>query len=135
MLTGGHPCSGIYRCGDGRLIALASAEPEFLAPLHQRTGLKVPPKREALVSLFATQPRDHWVELLASACVTPLLELDELLETSLVASRGVLGVGSHGLWACPPAGRPVKGPAPALGAHSRQELEAAGVSSEPSRRG
>jgi len=127
MLTGGHPCYGIYRCSDDRLITLASLEPQFLAQLQQRTGLKGPPSHDALVALFVTQPRDHWVQLLASACVTPLLELEELLEDSLVACRGVLGMGPHGLWACPPTGSPVKGPAPALGADSRQELGAAGV--------
>ncbi len=127
MLTGAHPCYGIYRCGDGRLLTLAALEPQFLKVLQDRTGLAGVATRQKLEALFLTQPRHHWVELLASACVAPLLELDELLEGSLVASRGVLGLGDHGLWACPPAGLAAKGPAPALGAHSRVELEAAGV--------
>lgn len=128
MLTGGQPCYGVYRCSDERLITLAALEPQFLKLLFEATGLgPAPPSKDALVEIFATQPRDHWVELLAPACVAPLLELEELLEGSLVASRGVLGRGDHGLWACPPEGLPAKGPAPALGAHSRGELEAAGL--------
>jgi alpha-methylacyl-CoA racemase len=135
MLTGGHACYGVYRCADERLITVAALEPQFLKLLLQETGLgPAPPDRAALSAVFATQPRDHWVERLAPACVAPLLELDELLEGSLVASRGVLGLDEHGLWAAPPEGLPVRGPAPALGAHSRAELEAAGLDFEALRR-
>jgi alpha-methylacyl-CoA racemase len=133
MLTGGQPCYGVYRCADGGLITLAALEPQFQSLLCEATGLgPAPPTRDALTKVFATQPRDHWVEQLAPACVGPLLELEELLEGSLVASRGVLGRGEHGLWAAPPGGRPAKGPAPSLGAHSRMEFEAAGLDFEAS---
>ncbi len=131
MLTGGHPCYGIYRCADGRLLTLAALEPQFQTILQERTSLKGPATRAQLEQLFATEPRDHWVELLAEACVAPLLELDELLEGSLVASRGVLGRGTHGVWACPPGGQALDAPAPALGADTRRELAEAGIDAEP----
>jgi alpha-methylacyl-CoA racemase len=127
MLTGGHPCYGIYRCADGGLLTLASLEPQFLKLLQERTGLEAPPDRARLEQLFATKARDEWVDLLAPACVAPLLELDELLESSLVASRGVLGADARGPWARPPGGEAVTSPAPDLGQHSREELAAAGL--------
>ncbi len=130
MLTGGQPCYGVYRCADDRMITLAALEPRFLDELRQRTGLEGTPTRSQLEALFVTHDREHWVELLSGACVAPLLELEELLNDSLVASRGVLGRGEDGLWARPPAGEAVRGPAPKLGAHSRTELEAAGLDFE-----
>jgi alpha-methylacyl-CoA racemase len=130
MLTGGHPCYDVYRCGDGRLLTLAALEPRFTRLLQERCGLPGPPDRHQLERLFASEARDHWVELLAPACAAPLLELDELLDRSLVASRGVLGVDSAGLWARPPGGNAVQGAAPELGQHSREELAAVGLDVE-----
>lgn len=131
MLTGGHACYGVYLCEDGRLLTVAALEPQFLELLQRETGLTGTVTRLELEAVLATRPRDHWVQQLAGACVAPLLELDELLagglEASLVASRGVLGVDDAGLWARPPEGEAVRGQAPALGAHSRREIEAAGL--------
>jgi alpha-methylacyl-CoA racemase len=131
LLTGGNPCYGVYRCGDDRLITVASLEPRFLAILQRECALGPGvPGRAQLEAIFATAPREHWVERLADACIGPLLELDELLDDSLVASRGVLGMGARGLWACPPGGAPATGAPPRLGEHSRLVVEAAGLDFE-----
>jgi alpha-methylacyl-CoA racemase len=97
LLSGGAPCYGVYRCADGRWMAVGSLEPKFWQALvgalghpewagrHWSTGL-VPGSAESLAlradvaQVFATQPMAHWAEVFerVDACVTPVLRLDEL---------------------------------------------------------
>ncbi|MFH1464877.1 MAG: CoA transferase [Pseudomonadota bacterium] len=128
MLTGGQPAYGIYRCADGRLLTVAALEPHFWARLRELAGLAgAAPDRDELAAVLATRPRDAWVALLGEACVAPLLELDELLAHPLVQARGRVALGPGGLTGAPPLGALLDAPPPALGQHSREELEAAGV--------
>ena len=91
LLTGGWLRYGIYPCKDGKLIALAAIEDQFWNKLTELLGLDDPPRDEAhLTELFAQRDRDDWAKLLAPACVTPILELEEVLNSPLHRSRGAL---------------------------------------------
>ncbi len=114
-LTGAAPNYGVYRCADGRHLAVGALEPQFLALLEDRTGVPVADLGEVL----QTQTRDHWAGLLAEACCAPVLDLQEVLEHPLHRARGsITGAGPRAR-VCPPLPGPhawVHAPAPALGA-------------------
>ena len=88
LLTGGWARYGVHRCQDGRLIALAVIEDQFWNKLSELLGEPVPEDAQGLADVFARRPRDEWAELLAPACVTPVLELEEVLQSSLHRERG-----------------------------------------------
>ena len=98
LLSGGAPCYGVYRTGDGRHVAVGALELKFWRALcealqrpewadrHWSLGLTVGGAeamalRDALAALFATRPLQHWSALFdgTDACVTPVLRLDEAL--------------------------------------------------------
>ena len=138
-LTGSHACYNVYRCRDGRFLAVGALEPKFWEALCRTLGHpeKVPrqwesgqARRETLAlfaSTFASRDRDAWLRDFAEveACVEPVLELDEALDQPQLRARGVLS--------CPvrlsetPAQAP--GPAPALGQHTAEVLGEAGYPS------
>ena len=91
-----------YRCGDGRLVTLAAAEPRtwaaFCAAL-ERPDLSDrawgPPDEQAalateLEALFASRPSGEWMELLAdtSAAFGPVNTVGDLLDDPHVQARG-----------------------------------------------
>ena len=97
LLSGGAPCYGVYRCADGRFIAVGALEMKFWqalcealarpdwVPQHWSRGLM--PGSEASMALraqvaavFASQTMAHWAARFeqVDACVTPVLRLDEL---------------------------------------------------------
>lgn len=97
LLSGGAPCYGVYRCADGRFMAVGALEMKFWQALcetlerpawaqqHWSRGLL--PGSEASMALraqvagvFATQSMAHWAARFepVDACVTPVLRLDEL---------------------------------------------------------
>ena len=105
LLSGGAPCYGVYRTGDGRHVAVGALELKFWRALcealqrpewadrHWSLGLAVGGAeamalRDALAALFATRPLQHWSALFdgVDACVTPVLRLDEALAHPLVSS-------------------------------------------------
>jgi alpha-methylacyl-CoA racemase len=118
-LTGGVPIYNLYRCADGRLVSLAALEPPFLAVLSRETSDL---SAEGLAALFATAPRDAWVERLGGACVAPVLSLDEVAKHPQIVARGLFSPGAA--FPHPPTG-PVEGPVPELGEHTEEELERA----------
>ncbi len=81
FLDSGAPFYDSYRCGDGEWIAVGALEPRFFAALKERLGLASgqfdPRLREELTRMFASEPRDHWLQLLegVDACVAPVLSL------------------------------------------------------------
>lgn len=118
LLTGGAPVYGVYRCADGGWISVAALEPQFLAVLKAATDDL---SAEGLGRLFATAPRDAWLERLGGACVVPVLALDEVAGNAQVAARHLFADGlPH-----PPTG-PVDGPVPRLGEHTEAELARVG---------
>ena len=97
LLSGGAPCYGVYRCADGRFVAVGALELKFWRALcaaldrpawaerHWSLGL-LPGSagsmalRAEVAAVFATQPMSHWAARFdgVDACVTPVLRLDEL---------------------------------------------------------
>jgi alpha-methylacyl-CoA racemase len=106
LLDGSAPFYGTYRCADGRFVAVGAIEEPFWLALLETLGLQDddtfagradpghwPDQRQRLADRFAERPRDDWVRLLGErdACVTPVLELDELPgDEHLRARRTVL---------------------------------------------
>ncbi len=118
LLTGGAPVYGLYRCADGGWVSVAALEPAFLTVLRGATDDL---SAEGLARLFASAPRDAWIERLGGACVVPVLTLPEVEANAQVASRHLFADGlPH-----PPTG-PVTGAAPALGEHTEAELARVG---------
>lgn len=103
LLDGGAPFYDTYTCSDGRFVAVGALEPQFYAALldvldldpvwgaqHDRAGW--PEMRRAFAEVFASRPREQWVERFAGtdACVTPVLEYAEAADNAHLAARGTL---------------------------------------------
>ena len=92
-LAGSYACYNVYRCRDGRYLAVGALEAKFWDALCRALGLEewVPrqwpsgeSRRAAIDSfakVFASRDRDEWSAVLAplDACVEPVLDLDEAL--------------------------------------------------------
>jgi len=87
----GHcPIYRTYETADGKWMAVGALEARFHRELFKKLGLHSltpvdvleEPKRvvDELERVFKSATRQHWTELFASsdACVTPVLELDEV---------------------------------------------------------
>jgi alpha-methylacyl-CoA racemase len=91
LLDGGAPFYGVYRCADGKFLAVGALEPQFFAALIAAMGLDArlfadrwnpaawPALRSALEEAFARRTRDEWGAIFerTDACVAPILGLDE----------------------------------------------------------
>ena len=108
LLSGGAPCYGVYRCGDGRHLAVGALEPKFWQALcatvgrpewgeqHWSRGLAVGGAasmalRAELAAVFAAEPMAHWAARFETvdACVTPVLRLDETLAHPIFLHAGL----------------------------------------------
>lgn len=115
LMDGGCPFSSVYETADGRYVAVAAVETQFYAALLEGLGLEeamLPPRedrsrwpelRTAIAAAFRTHTRREWTDLLegTAACVSPVLELDEVAEHPQVVARQALGDSTH-----PPAATP-----------------------------
>ncbi len=114
FLTGGVPCYAIYRCSDGKYLAVGALELKFwqtLCDVIARPDLKdqhwslgqaigsdeAMQLRRELDTVFATRSRDAWAALFAPAdcCVTPVLTLDEALHSPHFIERQLLTTIEH----------------------------------------
>jgi alpha-methylacyl-CoA racemase len=79
LLDGGEPSYGIYRCLDGKFLALGAIEPQFRASLFKGLALDPSASREEIAAVIATRGRDAWAVHFAGtdACVAPVLDLGE----------------------------------------------------------
>ena len=79
LLDGGEPAYGIYRCLDGKFLAIGAIEPQFRAALFKGLALPQSAEREEIAAVIATRGRDAWAAHFAGtdACVAPVLDLDE----------------------------------------------------------
>jgi alpha-methylacyl-CoA racemase len=92
LLNGGAPWYRCYATADAGYVALGPIEPQFFAVLIDRLGLANDPSFAAqydpamyagmharLETIFASQPRAYWEELLGDvdACFAPVLSMDE----------------------------------------------------------
>jgi alpha-methylacyl-CoA racemase len=104
MTTGEAPFYRCYACADGRHVAVGSVEPQFFAALWTALELDgLPPDHldpsgwpaieDVLTKRFASATRDEWTSRLegTEACVTPVLDPDEVATHPQVVSR-------HGTW-------------------------------------
>lgn len=95
LLDGGEPGYGVYRCLDGKFIALGAIEPQFRASLFKGLALPRDCSREDVAAVIATRSRDEWVAHFAGtdACVSPVLDLGEApLHPHNIARRTFLDV-------------------------------------------
>lgn len=145
FLDGGAPFYGTYETLDGKFVAVGAIEPQFWAELLSRLGIEAaslgfqldrdawPAMREAVAAAFRTKTRDQWCELLegSDACFAPVLTIGEAASHPHMAARGTF-VESDGVVRPGPAPRfercrvDATAVAPALGAHTREVLAAAG---------
>ena len=145
LLDGPH-WVGSYACADGRFVSVSALEPQFNALLFDKLGLggdadfhnPYDPRqwgrlRERLRALFATQPRQHWIDRLegSDACFAPVLTPAEAMTHPHMAARGVYERRDGVLQAAPaprfsatPSGVP--GAVPKRGEYSADILRAAG---------
>jgi alpha-methylacyl-CoA racemase len=146
-LTGVYPSYTVYRCRDGKWLAVGALEPKFweglcaalgrpeLAGRQWEQGEARVHARAAVAALFASRDRDEWVRVLADhdVCVEPVLGFDEMsAHPAVAASLWDQPVGDARLRTVAP---PVKlssapsgppRPAPALGEHTDAVLAEAG---------
>jgi alpha-methylacyl-CoA racemase len=111
LLDGGSPTYGVYRCSDGRFIAIGAIEPQFQAPLFKGLALVPPVTREEIAAVIATRTRDEWVAHFAGtdACVAPVLDLEEApVHPHNIARRSFLDL--DGVFQPAPAPRYVASP-------------------------
>ncbi len=150
-LAGGLTCYRPYRCADG-YVSLGALEPKFWKAFCLGVGREDllehafdPPGSDAhraVSQVFAGWTREEW-RVFASkhdCCLEPVLDLDEVLGSELVASRDmVVELDQPGaerpvrLLGLPvklsrTPGDPTRAPGPALGEHTDEVLRAAGYS-------
>lgn len=109
-LDGGLANYRCYQTRDGAWVSVAPLESRFLAQLCEALGLpatvmKDPEALErALMEVFATQNRDHWVALLegTDACFAPVLSLAEAPQHPQIAARGLFQQGRGVTMPAPP---------------------------------
>lgn len=91
LLDGGAPHNDVYRCADGRYLAVAPIEAKFRDVLLRGLGLDPadfpdladpahwPAARAILAARLAQRPRDEWCAHFAGqdACIAPVLTLAE----------------------------------------------------------
>jgi alpha-methylacyl-CoA racemase len=145
LLDGPH-WYGSYRCADGHFISVGALEPQFSALLFDKLGLGDDAEfalpydsrcwgrlRKRLTALFATQTRQHWVDLLegTDACFAPVLTPAEAMTHPHMAARGIysrcngtLQAAAAPRFSATPARNP--GMVPQRGEHSVEILRASG---------
>jgi crotonobetainyl-CoA:carnitine CoA-transferase CaiB-like acyl-CoA transferase len=100
-LTGSHACYNVFRCRDGKYVAVGALEPKFWESLCRALGLQQFVGRQwargslreetlrAVQDAFASRDRDEWLEKLSSvdACVEPVLDVQEALGQAQIEAR------------------------------------------------
>lgn len=90
MLDGGAPFYGVYKCADGKFLAVGAVEPQFYASFVEGLGLAEEAEaqwnqsrwavsRQRIADVIASRSRDEWVKHFKDrdACVSPVLNLGE----------------------------------------------------------
>jgi alpha-methylacyl-CoA racemase len=150
-LAGGIVCYRPYRCADG-YVTLGALEPKFWKAFCVGVGREDLLERafdspgsdthRALEAIFAARTRDDWRAFAAEhdCCLEPVMDLDEALDSELVAAREmVVEVDQPGaerpvrLLGVPiklsrTPGDPRRAPGPGLGEHTGEVLAEAGYS-------
>jgi len=151
VLTGKYPCYDVYECADGRYVTVAALEERFwealcaaidrpdLAGAHMADGEATRERvRRELADVFATRPREAWLDDLADAeaMIGPVKTVTEAFEDPQFRARPVVQEVDGLLRR---AAFPVRtsaglerteAPAPALGEHTDEVLREAGYTDE-----
>ena len=79
LLDGGVETYSIYRCSDGKFVAVGAIEPKFRQALFKGLALQPSATRDEIALVFSSRSRDQWVAHFAGtdACVAPVLDLEE----------------------------------------------------------
>ena len=150
-LSGGLACYGVYRCSDGKFMALGILEEKFwkkFCNLADRPdwkerflvhGAEAQTLRHEIAALFLTKTREEWAAIgqKADICLTPVLGVDEVDKDPHLRARAMIveknqtgekinGVGVPIKFSQTPA-HP-KNAAPALGADTASILGEIGYS-------
>ena len=151
-IDGSHACYNIYKTADDRFVALGALEPKFWEAFCGRIGrpgfvplqyvqAAQPRILDDVCALMRTRTRDDWVAFFdgVDACLTPVNSVDEALsDPQVVARAAVIRHGGSTYLTTPirvtAASDDERHPeridvhtAPALGAHTDDVLEAAGI--------
>ena len=150
LLDGGAPWYGVYRCADGKYVAIGALEARFFAEFLRCIGIDParfpdhmdrrcwPDIRAALTETLRTKTRDEWCEAVGDrdCCVAPVLALREAPHHPHVASRQTFA-DHDGVTQPAPAPRFSRTPGairrgpPARGAGGEETLKEWGVRSIP----
>jgi alpha-methylacyl-CoA racemase len=147
MLDGGAPFYNVYRCADGKWIALGAIEPKFYALLLEKTGLEDqscaqqmqrqnwPELKKKIAAVIAEKSRGEWCAILegSDACFAPILDMEEAPahrhnreRNTFVEVAGVVQPAPAPRFAATPAA--IQGPPPAIGEHNDSALRDWGFS-------
>jgi len=79
LLDGGNEIYGIYRCSDGKFLAIGAIERQFQEALFKGLALRPGSGREEIAAVIKSRTRDEWAAHLAGtdARVAPVLDLGE----------------------------------------------------------
>jgi alpha-methylacyl-CoA racemase len=79
LLDGGEPTYGVYRCLDGKFLAVGAIEPQFREALFKGLALGPGAGHEEIATVIASRTRDQWTAHFAGtdACVAPVLDMGE----------------------------------------------------------
>jgi crotonobetainyl-CoA:carnitine CoA-transferase CaiB-like acyl-CoA transferase len=149
---GQAPCYNVYRCADGKYVALGIVEhhfwirfceaigkPSFIARQWPE-GAEALAQHQHLQALFVTKPRDQWIEQLVplDIPITPVNSMAEAFSDQQVRHRNMLMSVNHPVEGeIPQLGFPIKLsdtpgkvtlPPPTLGQHSESMLREIGYS-------
>ncbi len=96
LLDGGEAAYGVYRCSDGKFLALGAVEPQFRAALFKGLALRDGASRDEIAAVIKTRSRDDWARHFAGtdACVAPVLDLEEApVHPHNIARRSFIDLG------------------------------------------
>ncbi|XP_025424295.1 alpha-methylacyl-CoA racemase isoform X2 [Sipha flava] len=146
LLDGGMHFYNTYETKDGKWMAVGALEPAFYKEFIEGLGLNIDDmpqisdfesKKEIIAKLFKEKTREEWCKIFDSkdACVTPVLELDEVDQYSHSLGRNsfirkdniVLPVPAPKLSVTPGILRKNQ-PIPTYGQHTSEILESIGYS-------
>jgi crotonobetainyl-CoA:carnitine CoA-transferase CaiB-like acyl-CoA transferase len=108
-LTGGLACYGVYKCADGKYIALGILEEKFWKSFCKMVGRpewidqqfvigeEAERLRGAIAALFKTRTRDEWIAAAKEydTCLTPVLEIGEIETDPQVQARNMIIEQTH----------------------------------------
>lgn len=156
LLDGSRPAYAVYRTKDGRHLAVGALEPKFWRAFVEVLGLEHLEAsgldagaagarvRAEVQAALETRTAAEWKHAFdaADACVEVVAGLDDVVEDAHLVARGAVRPGGavsgpvrvadaeRAFAAADASAPPELGEAPALGAHTREVLAAAGVAAD-----